>query len=528
MARVQPITKTELQLGPFTGGINTYSDASYIADNELVDCINFEVDLDGCLVSRPPIKSIAENDTWIDRIKCLGRGFIGGTAYILGCNTSGTWVFSGGSWTLVTDQVIASCVAQYNNALYFLSVPGSTTVSLGKWTPDNDYEDVSNANLATMMGGAGNLGGNNLFVYKDRLFIVPGNTKEENISRLIFSDAGNAEAYSTTTQFIDVNPGDGESLNDLAVYDDNLFLFKTDSTYVLSYTGSPSNAELLKINPVIGCEFSGLVVAWENSLFVLHRNKLYEIYNYTWTQVNVKMPFVFDATVGAQPKMDFYALSLLGERLLCRIANNLYVYGLRTKTWSRWESQSESLQNIGNVIHLTGDTYIAGSCLVEDLHTFEIKATHTNTDFEELDDEPVPIVSTIVTKNYDLGISQRFKKLFWWGVDARTTDDITGTLNLVSFSFIPTWGTVMNQETLWQDMETWGTTGVDNAVTTTVPGSSTQQGRRFYKFPTARRFRQLNFTVSMNSTGIIPNSPVKLFSLTAVSSARANVPDQVN
>ena len=36
-----------IQVGPFVGGLNTFSDATAIADNELTVCENFELDLDG-------------------------------------------------------------------------------------------------------------------------------------------------------------------------------------------------------------------------------------------------------------------------------------------------------------------------------------------------------------------------------------------------------------------------------------------------------------------------------------------------
>jgi hypothetical protein len=50
-----------IQVGPFIGGLNTFSDATAIADNELTVCENFELDLDGSLKSRPPIENLAIN-----------------------------------------------------------------------------------------------------------------------------------------------------------------------------------------------------------------------------------------------------------------------------------------------------------------------------------------------------------------------------------------------------------------------------------------------------------------------------------
>src|SRR5688572_1571561 len=52
-------SRSELQLGPFHGGINNYSDMSAIADQELVDCVNFDIDLDGSLKTRPPWSILA-------------------------------------------------------------------------------------------------------------------------------------------------------------------------------------------------------------------------------------------------------------------------------------------------------------------------------------------------------------------------------------------------------------------------------------------------------------------------------------
>jgi hypothetical protein len=43
-----------IQVGPFIGGLNTFSDDTSIADNELVLAENWDLDLDGSLVSRPP------------------------------------------------------------------------------------------------------------------------------------------------------------------------------------------------------------------------------------------------------------------------------------------------------------------------------------------------------------------------------------------------------------------------------------------------------------------------------------------
>src|SRR4051794_22432906 len=52
-ARYYSTGKTKLTLGPFTGGINGVADPSQIADNELVECINYLINPGGLLTYRP-------------------------------------------------------------------------------------------------------------------------------------------------------------------------------------------------------------------------------------------------------------------------------------------------------------------------------------------------------------------------------------------------------------------------------------------------------------------------------------------
>jgi hypothetical protein len=48
------------RLGPFVGGMNnSTNNPATIADTELWDCLNMDVDLDGSLKMRPPIQEVA-------------------------------------------------------------------------------------------------------------------------------------------------------------------------------------------------------------------------------------------------------------------------------------------------------------------------------------------------------------------------------------------------------------------------------------------------------------------------------------
>ena len=65
------MTTQILRLGPFNGGLNIGSDPVLVQDNELINCLNLELDIDGSLVSRPAIQ-IAETGAANQRLLVFG------------------------------------------------------------------------------------------------------------------------------------------------------------------------------------------------------------------------------------------------------------------------------------------------------------------------------------------------------------------------------------------------------------------------------------------------------------------------
>jgi deoxyhypusine synthase len=121
---------------------------------------------------------------------------------------------------------------------------------------------------------------------------------------------------------------------------------------------------------------------------------------------------------------------------------------------------------------------------------------------------------SILTKNYDLSVSHKFKRLFWWGVDAISRTAVTGIVTPVVFSFQARWIDLAGKK--WNELHTWdrtveASTGVTTVVPTVVGGGI----RKFVKFMKSVRFRQVNFIVSTTTTGTTNDGPVRIFSLTA-------------
>lgn len=318
-----------LRLGPFVGGLNIASDPTILENEELIECLNMELDIDGSLVYRPAIQ-VAVTGAQNQRLLIFGSVVFSGTLYLFGTRNGATYVSSdeGVTWTELNPGAVSrecKCMAVYQNTVWLPATPGSANGGI-KWTPGGGAVAV-----AAMPRGE------DAVVHKNRLYICPGRTATSNSSRLHFSEAANFDTWPGT-DFIDVNNGDGTTLNAVVVYQDNLLLFKDESTFYLAYDLDPSDAILREVNSVLGVKDQFAVVQYENTVYTIYHGDVYEIINLDWNLVNLKVPFVFDNTLpaGTTARYEEQHISLLGDRLVARFFNRTYVYNLRTKTWSEW------------------------------------------------------------------------------------------------------------------------------------------------------------------------------------------------
>lgn len=716
-----------LRLGPFVGGLNTASDPTAIADAELVELTNFELDIDGSLISRTPLQEQQGHIDWGERIICIGTGVFGTDYYIIGSNISGVYYYLNNTWSLITNTFQASVAVQYADKVYLVPRPGSGNG--GKWDPVGGFTAVA----AIPKGQAA-------VIHKERLFVCPGTDSTTNTSRLSFSDPGNLDVWGASN-FIDVGQGDGTKLIDLTVFQGNLLLFKNQSTYALSYDVRPTDAVVDRVSNTIGVSKQYCVVNYENQIYVLHGGWVYEILNYDFNRLNTKVPFVRDETAPSPFSSENLFLSILEDRLICRFYKKVYVYGMRTRTWSEWSSNSVSLQYFGPITTIrppTGNQYYSGSCLTSSRGIFKFinvltasdkerafnttitasddfnevavdswgtsdqgvawvnsggasteydktgtEGTHSQTsvnvfrtsalalnlvDVNEryfvktsalatgasilvellarddqvntfyfarlafntdqtmtislikrvagvqttlisvasglthvantkyglrlriqgsqlqarawLASNAEPITWQVVatdtaivasgasrirtvlstgntnvlpvtisvddfevvslaltqyqiecstkTKNFDMAISHQFKRLWWWGVDVSSPNDITGIASPIILSFSVTWDQLAIPPVTWDTLNTW-----DQPLTTPTTATTTITGqgglsRRFAKFNKSLRYRQINFRVVMVTDGSTGDGPARLFTMTIITESKTTVPKQVN
>jgi hypothetical protein len=507
-----------LRLGPFSGGLNTSSDPVLIGDNELSTCLNLELDTDGSLVSRPAIQ-IAFQGAQNERLLIFGSVVFSGTLYLFATRNGGTYISSnaGSSWTQLNPGGLSrecKTMEVYNNTVWMPATPQSANGGIS-WTVGGGA--IAQATMPR---------GNKCTIHKNRLYICPGDTATTNESRLSFSQAADPSNWPGTN-FIDVQPGDGDTLNNIAVYQDNILLFKGESTHVLAYDLDPADAILREINPVVGSTGSFGVTQYENTMYSMHRNKVYEINNYNFAIINIKVPLAFDNALptGTTARYENQHLSMLGERLIVRFFNRTYSFQVRTRTWCEWDktdiSSSIEWHTFGPLIRardLTGsgaDAYYSG-------YSFDVSSGgykvikildgRFSGAAEGLGSNTFFCIAT--TKDYDMADPVRYKRLFWWGVDVISGQDLTGSIVPITLVNSVSWDALTTQT--WDDLGTWGNPiPASLAFQETITGDSIANTNKLIKFGKSMRFRKANFSLMLKTDGT-PTQPTKIFQYIAV------------
>jgi hypothetical protein len=149
-----------------------------------------------------------------------------------------------------------------------------------------------------------------------------------------------------------------------------------------------------------------------------------------------------------------------------------------------------------------------------------------NGDVVPLVGESLDINLSMQTKQFDVGLSHRFKRLMHWGLDCYTGRNVTGTLFPFSVAYKVTWAQVAIYH--WHELNSW------NYPLTSIPGveqevtADASKQIKFIRFPKSLRFRLLQFRVNMATVGNNTDGPAYIYSITAFIGAKQTVPKGVN
>jgi hypothetical protein len=497
-----------LKLGPFTGGLNNFSDPTSIKDTELAVCKNFDFDVDGTLISRPPVTQ----DSVTGPITGQNIDLLGyfrsqtGSVYLIGSTTSAIYYLSSGTWNLITNTYAADCAIQYLDKMWIPAIPGSANPG-GSWDPSGGFSAV-----ASMPKGSA------IAIFKERLWIAAGKSETVNGSRLYFSGIGDGTAWAGA-DFLDPNKGDGQKLVDIYALSSNLFLFKENGTYVLQYDSSPSKGVINPVSKTIGVADIRCIAQYENILYIFHGGFLYELINYQFNKTNIRN----NITKGAAGSyLTNIWVALVGNRIVVFYYGNYFIFYLFTRTWSQWTFTSPVAR-----FYYTPDSANAGSLAsyVSNSNAVGNEHTYTFLDGFQASRSESGVHARIETKIYDLNSPNLFKKLYWWGADVLVNGTVDAYAVPVIYNFTVTWAQMASFT--WADVinNTWARPSeTDISVHEIV--SSIGAIRKFLKFMKSMRFRNAYFILDFTITDWV--NPSRIYSITPVVAVKQQVPKTTN
>lgn len=345
-----------LVIGPFAGGLNTYDDPTAVKDTELVECLNWDPGLEGSLRSRPPFRDLGAGHSLgatTGDMRFLGFYYgSNGSHYLIASNgDSSTFAFDGTSWTTITSTFAASSVAQFDNKAW-LTAPVGEVDPGGYWTPVGGF--VADSDMPR---------GDTIISFRSRLWVSPGKGNA-NGTRVYYSKVIGQPNFWQSPSFVDVGQGDGQDIVLLTVYYNTLVAFRTRSIYSFSFNTDPAQGAIEMLVPGVGLSSKDCLVAHENYLYFMYDEKAYQFINNNAQQLNIKVPFT--ATSRANISIPF-SVSLFNNRAIFHYYDTMFVYSLRTKTWTKWKSPTQYA--IGQIMSplgiFTDEAYVNSSLSVD-------------------------------------------------------------------------------------------------------------------------------------------------------------------
>lgn len=318
--------RNPLVIGPFSRGLNTYDDPTAVLDDELVEALNWDPGLEGSLKSRPPFQNLGNSlplgATGNARIIGVYYATNGEAHLIASDGLSSTYAYASGTWTLITNTFAASSMAQFDGKAWLTSPVGEADPG-GYWTPGGGFTADSDMPH-----------GDVIVSYKFRLWIAPGKNST-NGTRVYYSKVLGQPNFWQSAAFVDIGAGDGQSVVALTTYYNSLLVFRTQSIYAFEYVTDPGQGTVQVIVPGVGLENKHTLVSHENYLYFMYDEKAYEFINNRAVQINIKVPF------SAVNKTDIafpFTVSTFNNRVIFGYYDTMYVFSLRTRTWTRWRS----------------------------------------------------------------------------------------------------------------------------------------------------------------------------------------------
>ena len=534
-----------LRLGPFTGGLSTYSDASTIGETDCAYLNNFDIDLNGSLVSRPPITKVAQNVTAGNSDqRILGQYTTSaGVSYImLATNNKLTtnyliaYNIATNTYAIVTSGITVKFTAmvKYLTKAYFICDPGAAYTGAGGW-----WDGTTWTNVVAMAHGV------SACIYKERIFVAYGKDSA-NPGRVSFSGpSGTIETWNAGADFFDANNGDGQPIVKVYGYNGTVAIFKTNSTYNFAYDSQPVKGQVQTVSSTIGIDGGDCLTESENVVYVMHNSRLYGITNWSWEHLNIKVPFAYTNSHTGLSNRNV-SVSMIGSRVVCRYYDTLYVYGSKTRVFTTWSPNTSLAPDfwvrspikdvISGVYTYFAGNYLTDLSVASQDYIFKFKDTYTSIDAESMLCEfRSKIYDTISytsrSKSYVIKMPYTYKRLLWWGVDLLANSVVNASVLPVAYGVPVKWLDITSRNLTWLSRRqyTWGNPLILSIRVDDVADIKNLTGiRTFVRYVKSLRYRQIQFILKSTVDGSTNSGPFSIFSIIAFVSNKETVNTKVS
>ena len=347
------------------GSLTTASNASVIPDNALTQLKNFDFTQEKTLIKRRGMQVLSWD--YPSQLNTMAATQPDGVLWVIGKfskHTGGSSddyvVFTDGAKVWYTTYSGYSAVeltvggAAIANAKY--AVQGNdgdlyiiTTSTIRKWDP---------AAAANAVSAQASRAGTKAVWFKERLFVIYTEGTGADPSTCWYSKIADVSAgtgFPAANSFL-VGGEDGQYNIDLIVFNDQLFIFKNRSVYVLSADGDPSTWVLRQLHPYLGAAGKNTAVVIEGLLYYLSNEGVYRTDGVTFDEISAPIKdqiggysytYVDGASISAVLYNDKYVLN----RPL--VGNDMLVYDTYTEQWTSWDFPA-AIQPYGMIVMYSG------------------------------------------------------------------------------------------------------------------------------------------------------------------------------
>ena len=512
------VRERSVALADFSGGLNNYWDPGSIADNEVPFLINMDFSPNGALISRPAIYDSGipapVNGQYTDILGYFTPA--NGSRYLIATSDAKTWSYDieavSPSWVEVW-AFKATGYVQYNDEAVFCKA----TTGGRRWTVAGGGTDIT-----TMPALDG------LMIFRDRFFGW-GVANTVNQTKLYFSDtitlAVPLGVYNWNADSVfNIGRGDGQRISYVLADYSKLIIFKSNSTYSLTYSGLVEEGVISLIQQGIGAENHDCVANYQNGYVVLHDQTLYKFMNDSYSPLNAQK-VIFNTDEAAGPWKKTFAVSVVGERAIIWFSGKIYVLNLETGTWSIWESSAfpaifKQRERLNDEVLENEVAYaISGSMTSGKWKIYFMENKSTTSGGSET------FQCVLRTKIYDFLTPAEWKRLYWWGIDVSAVGEVRTSMYVVGLERYYSWDYMETYD--WDFLEAsfnWDRPGSgDPSISTAREITDFEPRRTFLKLEQGLRFRRLYFEVYLNCDGTPATAPAQIFSITPLVGIKAKM-----